>query len=134
MKTIASCLIAFCFSAPCSAQKINRGNIHILYTPNQPTNTFIPSKTIGGAVDGHSEGEINQMLTPVNIEAMKSVGQMQLETRDTGCRIVCQQKQLICLMATVCPEEETRMIRRTMTGIPGFQMVILPLSGKAILT
>ena len=74
MKTIASCLIAFCFSAPCSAQKINRGNIHILYTPNQPTNTFIPSKTIGGAVDGHSEGEINQMLTSLNIEAMKSVG------------------------------------------------------------
>ena len=74
MKTIASFLIAFCFSVPCSAQKINRGNIHIQYTPNQPTNRFIPSKSIGGAVDGHSEGEINQMLMPVNIEAMKSVG------------------------------------------------------------
>ena len=74
MKTIASCLIVFCFTVPCSAQKINKGDIKILYTPNQPGNWFIPSKNIGGAIDGHSEGEINQMLNPVNIEAMKSVG------------------------------------------------------------
>ncbi len=74
MKTIASCLIVFYFMEPCSAQKIYRGDIHILYTPNQPANTFIPSKSIGGAVDGHSEGEINQMLTSENIEVMKSVG------------------------------------------------------------
>ena len=74
MKTIAFYLIAIWFSIPCSAQKINKGSIHILYTPDQPMNRFIPSTNIGGAIDGHSEGEINQMLNPVNIEAMKSVG------------------------------------------------------------
>jgi hypothetical protein len=74
MKTIIFCPLVFCFFVTVSAQKIHRGSLHILYTPNQPTNTFIPSKNIGGAIDGHYRGDINQMLTPVNIEEMKSVG------------------------------------------------------------
>ncbi|MEO5649634.1 MAG: discoidin domain-containing protein [Ginsengibacter sp.] len=74
MKIIAFCFFAFCFFLHSSAQKIYKGTIHILYTPNQSANTFIPSQNIGGAVDGHFKGDINEMLTPVNIEAMKLVG------------------------------------------------------------
>lgn len=74
MKTIAFYLFTFCFFFTSSAQKNYSGNIHVLYNPDHPANIFIPSKNIGGAVDGHFEGDINQMLTSANIEAMKSAG------------------------------------------------------------
>ena len=67
-------LFTFFFLQSLSAQKINKGAIQILYTPGHPSNSFIPSKNIGGAVDGHFEGDINQMLTPQNISEMKKVG------------------------------------------------------------
>ena len=67
-------LFTFCFFYSLSAQKINKGNIHILYTPGHSSNAFIPSKNIGGAIDGHFEGDINEMLTPQNINEMKTVG------------------------------------------------------------
>lgn len=57
-----------------SAQKISNENIRILYTPNHPSNSFIPSKNIGGAIDGHLEGDISRMLTKENIREMKTAG------------------------------------------------------------
>lgn len=74
MKRISLFLFAFYFSTMMYAQKVNKGKVHILYTPGHPANTFIPSENIGGALDGHSQGDIDKMLTPLNIEAMKSVG------------------------------------------------------------
>lgn len=62
------------FSYSLSAQKVKRGNINILYTPDHPSNSFIPSKNIGGAIDGHLKGDINRMLTKENIREMKTAG------------------------------------------------------------
>lgn len=56
------------------AQRGKEGNIRILYTPGQPLNSFIPSKNIGGAIDGHFKGDIDQMITSANIKTMLSVG------------------------------------------------------------
>jgi len=67
-------LFCLCFFYSLSAQKINKGNIRILYTPGHAANTFIPSKNIGGAIDGHFKGDIDQMLTGKNIAEMKTVG------------------------------------------------------------
>ncbi|MEO9022410.1 MAG: discoidin domain-containing protein [Ginsengibacter sp.] len=74
MKKISFFLLGFCFSYASSAQKTGFGNVHILYTPEHPANSFIPSKNIGGAVDGHFKGDINAMLTPANIQVMKTAG------------------------------------------------------------
>jgi hypothetical protein len=67
-------LFCVCFFYSLSAQKINKGNIRILYTPGHAANTFIPSKNIGGAIDGHFKGDIDQMLTAKNIAEMETVG------------------------------------------------------------
>jgi hypothetical protein len=67
-------LFCLCFFYSLSAQKINKGNIRILYTPGHAANTFIPSKNIGGAIDGHFKGDIDQMLTAKNIAEMETVG------------------------------------------------------------
>jgi hypothetical protein len=67
-------LFTFTFFYSLSAQKINKGNILILYTPGHPSNVFIPSKNIGGAIDGHFKGDIDDMLTSKNIREMKTVG------------------------------------------------------------
>ena len=57
-----------------AAQRPGKGDIHIRYSPGHPANRFIPSKLIGGALDGHEKGDIDRMLTPQNIRAMLSVG------------------------------------------------------------
>jgi hypothetical protein len=74
MKIISFFLITFFFCVSLSAQKIYKGKVHILYTPGYPANTFIPSKNIGGDLDGHLKGDINRMISPENIEAMQTVG------------------------------------------------------------
>jgi len=57
-----------------NSQVVNKGIIRILYSPNHPENTFIPSKNIGGAIDGHFKGDIDKMLTSKNITEMKLAG------------------------------------------------------------
>lgn len=74
MKSISFILINFFTCLFLSAQKINKGKVHILYTPDYPANTFIPSKNIGGDLDGHLKGDINRMLTSKNIKAMQTAG------------------------------------------------------------
>ena len=59
---------------PIFSQTVNKGIIKILYSPGKPLNSFVPSKNIGGAVDGHFKGDINKMLTPENISEMKKSG------------------------------------------------------------
>jgi hypothetical protein len=48
--------------------------VTVSYTPGKPANRFIPSHALGAGVDGHSEGETDQQLSPKNIEAMLSAG------------------------------------------------------------
>ncbi|HEY5462870.1 MAG TPA: discoidin domain-containing protein [Hanamia sp.] len=74
MARFVSLLFMICFFNSLSAQKTYKGNIDILYNPYYPLNSFIPSENIGGAIDGHFKGNINKMLTPENITAMKSAG------------------------------------------------------------
>jgi len=74
MKKIILLVFIFCFNNSLFAQKINKGSIHIFYSPNHPLNSFIPSENIGGAIDGHFKGDIGKMLTPENIKAMEMVG------------------------------------------------------------
>ncbi len=74
MKKFISLLLIFWFLNNLCAQKIDKGNIQILFSPNHPLNSFIPSKNIGGAIDGHFKGDIGKMLTSENIKAMESVG------------------------------------------------------------
>ena len=80
MKLLYAAFPCFLFYA-LSAQQINKGNIHILYTPDHPANKFIPAKNIGAAFDGHEKGDIEHMLTPENIKAMLSVGLSPLSYR-----------------------------------------------------
>ncbi len=61
-------------SNPTYAQAVNKGIVRILYSPNHPENTLIPSKNIGGAIDGHFKGDIDKMLTTQNISEMKLAG------------------------------------------------------------
>jgi hypothetical protein len=74
MKMISFFLLMFFSCGSLSAQRIKKGKIHILYSPGHPANTFIPSKNIGGDLDGHLKGDINRMISPENIEAMQTVG------------------------------------------------------------
>ena len=74
MKIISFFLLTLFICVSLSAQKIYKGKVHILYTPGYPANTFIPSKNIGGDLDGHLKGDINRMISPENIEAMQTVG------------------------------------------------------------
>ncbi len=74
IKKIIFPLFFFCVFNNLYAQKVHKGHIRILYTPNQPLNSFVPSKNIGGAIDGHFKGDIGKMLTPENIKAMGTVG------------------------------------------------------------
>jgi hypothetical protein len=74
MKMISFFLLMFFSCGSLSAQRIKKGKIHILYSPGHPANTFIPSKNIGGDLDGHLKGDINRMISPKNIEAMQTVG------------------------------------------------------------
>ncbi len=73
-KKKSSFLFGLCFAVSLSAQKINSAKIHVLYSPLQASNSFIPSENIGGAIDGHFKGDINKMLTPENISEMKLAG------------------------------------------------------------
>lgn len=75
------CFLFSSFFFLLSAQQINKGNVHILYIPGQPVNKFIPAKNIGAAFDGHEKGDIDHMLTPQNIKAMRSVGLSPLSYR-----------------------------------------------------
>src|ERR1700694_2359762 len=73
-KTVAVLLLSF--HAPfIFAQKTTKPvALNILYTPGRPANSFRPSDVLGAAFDGHWGGEIDRILTPPNIRAMKSVG------------------------------------------------------------
>ncbi|MEO8721632.1 MAG: discoidin domain-containing protein [Ginsengibacter sp.] len=57
-----------------SAQKIEKGEVWIFYHPGHAVNAFIPSKTIGGDLDGHLKGDMKRMINPENIRVMKTVG------------------------------------------------------------
>lgn len=62
-----------------SAQRIRQ--VTISYSPGKPLNSFVPSENIGGDIDGHFKGDIDQMLTPANITMMKKVGLKSLSYR-----------------------------------------------------
>jgi hypothetical protein len=66
-------LIVLCFYLPLTAQN-SRNKIRILYTPGDPANSFIPSKTVGGDFDGQLKGGIQKTLNPQSVQAMKTVG------------------------------------------------------------
>ncbi len=77
LRFLITVIFAFYFSAYINisyAQAVNKGIVQILYLPHHPENTFIPSKNIGGAIDGHFKGDIDKMLTPQNISEMKLAG------------------------------------------------------------
>ena len=57
-----------------TAQKKAPLQIQVNYTTGHPVNRFRPSETIGAAFDGHWGGETEKILTPANVEAMKSIG------------------------------------------------------------
>ncbi len=70
-----SLLILFWFSGLVAQQTaLNKGTIRIQYSPGHPANSFIPSKILGAAFDGHSQGDIDLMLTPENVKTMLGVG------------------------------------------------------------
>lgn len=72
-KTISFILLFLCFYLPLTAQK-SKLKIHILYTPGHPSNTFIPSKTIGGDFDGQFKGGVGRALNAASAAAMQTVG------------------------------------------------------------
>ncbi|MEO8854467.1 MAG: discoidin domain-containing protein [Ginsengibacter sp.] len=72
-------LFIYCFFYPVGAQNIHQVNIS--YSPGHSLNSFIPSENIGGDIDGHFKGDIDQMLTPANIKVMKKVGLKPLSYR-----------------------------------------------------
>jgi hypothetical protein len=41
---------------------------------SRPLNVFDPSSAIGAGVDGHERGEVERLLSPANIKAMRSAG------------------------------------------------------------
>jgi hypothetical protein len=73
MKGILFLIVTCCFHVSLSAQE-HKVQIHILYTPGHPANSFIPSKTIGGDFDGQLKGVVAKALNPQSVEAMQSVG------------------------------------------------------------
>jgi hypothetical protein len=76
MKHIAILFFTYCFYAILRAQVISPNNniVQIQYTPGHPAQTFIPEQSLGAAFDGHSQGDIKNILTPENIASMKTVG------------------------------------------------------------
>ncbi len=74
MRPISFFLLSVLVHYSSAAQQIFRGNVHILYTPDHPANRFTPSQIIGGAIDGHESGEIDQMLSEKNIHEMLTAG------------------------------------------------------------
>ena len=48
--------------------------ITIHFNKNFPENSMVPSQSIGGAIDGHEQGNIAVMLNPSNIAAMRTAG------------------------------------------------------------
>jgi len=67
-------IVLIFFSFKLFAQKIHKGKIHILYTPNHPANTFIPLKTIGGDFDGQLKGGVGITLNSGTVQVMQTVG------------------------------------------------------------
>jgi F5/8 type C domain len=67
-------MFACCFIYPLAAQQRNTGKVQILYTPDHPCNQFIPSKSLGGAFDGHEKGDMDRMLSAESLQAMQTVG------------------------------------------------------------
>ncbi|MDX6576839.1 MAG: hypothetical protein QOE96_2792, partial [Blastocatellia bacterium] len=55
--------------------------VTVNFTPGHPANRFIPSHSLGAAVDGHDKGVIDLQLTPPNIQAMLSAGLKSLSYR-----------------------------------------------------
>ncbi len=74
MKRIAGSIFLFFFCVT-NAQKasIHIGNVQIIYSPGKAANYFIPSQTIGAAFDGHSQGDIQNILSAENIKAMRGL-------------------------------------------------------------
>ncbi|HEY2720710.1 MAG TPA: discoidin domain-containing protein, partial [Chitinophagaceae bacterium] len=74
MKRIIGLATLFFFCAvEAQPPSSNKCHIQVLYTPSQPSNSFIPSKVVGAAFDGHSRGDINRLLTSETIQSMRSL-------------------------------------------------------------
>ncbi len=56
------------------SQVTKKAIVQIRYSQKHAVNSFIPSQSIGGAIDGHFKGDIDKMLTPENIRVMRSAG------------------------------------------------------------
>src|SRR5260370_10417215 len=48
--------------------------VTVSFTPDHPANRFVPARTLGAGVDGHTLGETDRQLSPANIQAMLSAG------------------------------------------------------------
>jgi hypothetical protein len=55
-------------------QRARVATVTVNFTPGHPVNRFIPARTLGAGVDGHTEGETARQLSPANIAAMLSAG------------------------------------------------------------
>ena len=74
-KRLIYCLVIFFCSNLNAQPPLNyKATLTVQYTPGHPANTFIPSKTLGAAIDGHPQGDVDRILTTENINAMLAVG------------------------------------------------------------
>lgn len=62
------------FCSEISAQTVNRNQAAIVVNASSPVKTFDPNKDLGAGIDGHDDGEINQLLSPENIKQMLTAG------------------------------------------------------------
>lgn len=56
-------------------------NILVSFNPANPLNRFAPSYALGGAIDGHEKGEVDEMLSAENIKDMLTAGLKPLSYR-----------------------------------------------------
>ena len=78
---IATTIFLIFFHYSLVAQPPGGSRVQILYSPGAPVNSFIPSKVIGGAIDGHGKGDIVEMLSKQSIGEMHKVGLKPLSYR-----------------------------------------------------
>ncbi|MEN6483243.1 MAG: discoidin domain-containing protein [Syntrophobacteraceae bacterium] len=71
-RTLPVLFLFFCLAAPAHCE--NRPVIVTVDLTAGPVNTFIPAKTLGAAVDGHSQGDGAAIFTPETVQAMLSAG------------------------------------------------------------
>ncbi len=63
------------------SQHQNYITVTVQIDPGHPLNRFVPPHALGAALDGHEQGQIDQMLSPANILAMLSTGLKPLSYR-----------------------------------------------------